>query len=79
MNANHIDAAWREFRGVLKARWGMIVGDTESLTAGRREAAIARMQKRYGLSRDEAEHAGDFLHEPGVLDDWNDTRSILDM
>jgi uncharacterized protein YjbJ (UPF0337 family) len=79
MNANQIDAAWHEFRGALKARWGRIVGDTEALIAGRREATIARMQTRYGLSREEAERAGEFLHEPGMLDDWNDTRSILDM
>ncbi len=79
MSLNHVDAAWREIRGGVKAAWGSLVGDTQMRAAGRREATIARMRKRYGLSKEEVVRACEWLHEPGVLDDWNDTRSILDM
>jgi hypothetical protein len=51
----------------------------DALMSGRREADIARMQRRYGLTRDEAICAETCLREPGVLDDWNDDRSILGM
>jgi len=79
MFPNHLDAAWRELCGGLKVQWGKMCGDTEALIAGQREADIVRMQRRYGLTRKEAACAAGCLGEPGVLDDWNDTRSILDM
>jgi uncharacterized protein YjbJ (UPF0337 family) len=79
MSLNQIDAVWREIHGALKAGWGRVFGDAATHAAGRREATVARMQRRYGLTREEATSAEECLREPGVLDDWNDTRSNLGM
>jgi hypothetical protein len=44
------------------------------------DALSREEQARYGISREEAHRCvGEWINDPGVLDDWNDTRSILDM
>jgi uncharacterized protein YjbJ (UPF0337 family) len=79
MSANQLDAMWHELHGGLKARWGRLCGDTGAFIDGRREADIAHMQRRYGLTHEEAVSAAKCLRQCGAMDDWNDERSILGM
>jgi hypothetical protein len=45
-----------------------------------RETLCGRDCRRYGISEKEAnQKREDWIREPGVLDDWNDNRAILDM
>jgi uncharacterized protein YjbJ (UPF0337 family) len=80
MNRLQMEGAWHEFLGRMKLRWGRLVHDDFATFDGRREAITGRMQKRYGISNEEARRrVNEWIREPGVLDDWNDTRSILDL
>jgi hypothetical protein len=74
---------WKSFRedwSALVARMGR--GAPTSRASAK---TVGRPRSRYlhehcRLSRDEANRRmRDWIKDPGVLDDWNDTRSILDM
>ena len=45
MNWDRIQANWREFKGKVKEQWGKITDDE----------LAAKIQKYYGISKDEAE------------------------
>jgi uncharacterized protein YjbJ (UPF0337 family) len=80
MNWDRIEGGWKQFKGAVKERWGKLTEDDLSVIEGRRENLAGRIQERYGIARDEADREIDnWLKEPGVLDDWNDRRAILDM
>jgi uncharacterized protein YjbJ (UPF0337 family) len=80
MNWDRIEGGWKQFKGVVKERWGKLTDDDLSVIEGRRDNLAGRIQERYGIARDEADREIDeWLKEPGVLDDWNDRRAILDM
>ena len=77
MNWFTIQRSWSAFRGRLKAPWGRLANNSRSKARGRRRQYLC---KRCGISGDEANRRmRDWIKDPGVLDDWNDTRSILDM
>jgi uncharacterized protein YjbJ (UPF0337 family) len=75
-----IEAKWSDFRPSVKARWGKLTdGDLDAI-AGRREELTARIQQRYEIEKAAADgEIEEWMREPGVLDDWNDRRPILDM
>ena len=77
MNWSSIPQSWNEFRGRLMPRWGTLSPNEFGKARIRREAYFC---ERCGISKDEANRKmQDWIKDPGVLDDWNDTRSILDM
>lgn len=55
MNWDRIQANWREFKGKVKEQWGKITDDELDQIAGQREQLAAKIQKYYGISKDEAE------------------------
>jgi uncharacterized protein YjbJ (UPF0337 family) len=80
MNQQSVATRLKELRGVLQAGWGRLLGDDATRLSGQQRVLSARLQRRYGLTESEASAcANGRLREPGALDDWNDTRSILDM
>jgi uncharacterized protein YjbJ (UPF0337 family) len=80
MNWDRIEGNWKQFKGRAKERWAELTDDELEKIAGRREQLIGRLQERYGIEKDEAaDQVESWLKEPGVLDDWNDSRPILDM
>jgi hypothetical protein len=80
MTGYRIEGAWRAIRDRLKARGKGLVASVRLKAACRRREKEACMQERYGVSKEEARRRKrDWIREPGVLDDWNDTRSILDL
>ncbi len=54
MTWNHVEAAWREVSGLMKARWNRFVHDESMGFAGSEKAALAHMRKRYGMRADDA-------------------------
>ena len=78
--------SWLQIRHSLRGlgcraagRWKRAIG-TDLAKMRVRDALSPRDQARYGISKAEADRCvGDWIKEPGVLDDWNDTRAILDM
>jgi uncharacterized protein YjbJ (UPF0337 family) len=80
MNWDRIEGNWKQVKGKVKERWGELTDDELDRIAGKREQLVGRLQERYGIALEDAQHQVDtWLKEPGVLDDWNDNRAILDM
>lgn len=80
MSWDRIAADWQHFVGRAKLRWRDLTDDELAEVNGRRDELSARIARRYALAQEEADRQiDDWLREPGVLDDWNDRRSILDM
>jgi len=80
MNWDRIEGNWKQFKGRAKMQWGKLTDDDLEVVSGRREELAGRIQARYGVAREEAHRQiEDWMKEPGVLDDWNDNRPILDM
>jgi uncharacterized protein YjbJ (UPF0337 family) len=80
MSWDLIEANWKQVVGRVRQRWDKLTDDDLSTVEGRREKLAARIQERYGIASHEADgEIEEWMREPGVLDDWNDRRAILDM
>ena len=80
MNWDRIEGNWKQIAGNVKERWGELTDDDLQKVAGKREQLVGRLQERYGIAREDADRQiEDWMREPGVLDDWNNKRPILDM
>ena len=55
MNWDRIEGNWREFKGKAKEQWGKLTDDDVDVIAGKRDQMVGRVQKAYGISRDEAD------------------------
>lgn len=75
-----IEKNWRHFRQGAKRKWEALTDDDLDAIDGRRDELAARIEKRYAVEGVAAHREiEDWMREPGVLDDWNDRRPILDM
>jgi uncharacterized protein YjbJ (UPF0337 family) len=52
-----IERRWVELRDRVREHFGRLSEDDLEAVAGRRERLVVKLQERYGLARDEAEHA----------------------
>jgi uncharacterized protein YjbJ (UPF0337 family) len=55
MNWDRIEGNWKVFKGKLKEQWGKLTDDDLDVIAGKRDQLIGRLQKAYGITKDEAE------------------------
>ena len=72
---------WKSIRETWNALRGRTIG-LKGATASRKTGCHRSryLHEHCRVSRDEANRGmRDWIKDPGVLDDWNDTRSILDM
>lgn len=77
MNWDWIEGNWKLLQGRAKQQWGKLTDDDLTEIAGKHDELAGRIQARYGVAKEEAhKQIGDWLKEPGVLDDWNDRRAI---
>lgn len=61
MNWNQIQGNWKQFKGKVKAKWGDLTDDELDTIDGRREELVGKIQKAYGIGKEEAERqVGDF-------------------
>jgi uncharacterized protein YjbJ (UPF0337 family) len=61
MNWDQIEGNWKQFKGMVKEKWGQLTDDDLKQAAGKRDQIIAILQKRYGYERDRAERELDEL------------------
>jgi uncharacterized protein YjbJ (UPF0337 family) len=61
MNWDRIQGSWKEFRGKAKEQWGKLTDDDLDRIEGKRDQLSGRLQKAYGIGKDEADRQ---------LDDW---------
>lgn len=55
MNKDQIIGNWEEFKGSVRERWGKLTDDQVAEIKGNREQLAGKIQKAYGLAKEEAE------------------------
>jgi uncharacterized protein YjbJ (UPF0337 family) len=55
MNWDRIEGNWKQFTGKVQQQWGKLTDDDLDVIDGRREELSGRIQKAYGVSKDEAD------------------------
>jgi len=55
MNWDIIEGNWKQFKGKAKQQWGKLTDDQLDTINGKREELAGRIQKAYGIDKDEAE------------------------
>jgi uncharacterized protein YjbJ (UPF0337 family) len=59
MNWDRIEGNWKQFKGKVKAEWGKLTNDDIDFLDGKKDQLVGKIQERYGIQRDEAEHQVD--------------------
>jgi uncharacterized protein YjbJ (UPF0337 family) len=63
MNKDMMKGQWKQMKGEVKRRWGMLTDDELDQAEGDFDKLVGRIQERYGYHRDQAERElNDFLH-----------------
>jgi uncharacterized protein YjbJ (UPF0337 family) len=55
MNWDRIVGNWKQFSGKVRQQWGKLTDDDLDVIGGRREELSGRIQKAYGVTKDEAD------------------------
>lgn len=55
MNTDIIEGKWTEIKGAVKQKWGKLTDDDMAEINGSRDVLAGKIQKNYGLARDEVE------------------------
>jgi uncharacterized protein YjbJ (UPF0337 family) len=55
MNWDQAEGNWKQFKGKVKEKWGQLTDDELDEIAGKRDQLIGKIQKQYGISKEEAE------------------------
>ena len=56
MNWDRIEGQWSQLRGKAREQWGKLTDDDIDVVAGKRDQLAGRIQERYGVKKEEAEH-----------------------
>ena len=51
-----LQSKWPQMRGHLRHRWGRLTEDDLDVIAGHRDIFISRVEERYSVDREEAQH-----------------------
>ena len=54
MNWDRIEGNWKQLKGRVMQKWGMLIDDPIEIAVGRSVQLSGRIQESYGVSRDEA-------------------------
>lgn len=55
MNSDIIQGKWQEISGTVKQQWGKLTDDDLAEINGSREKLAGKIQKTYGIAKDEVE------------------------
>jgi len=55
MNQDTLEGQWKQLKGKMREKWGMLTDDDWDKVAGKKDQLIGRLQERYGYSREDAE------------------------
>jgi uncharacterized protein YjbJ (UPF0337 family) len=56
MNWDRIEGNWKQVTGKAKEKWGKLTDSDLEVVAGRRDQLAGKIQERYGIAREDAEH-----------------------
>jgi uncharacterized protein YjbJ (UPF0337 family) len=68
MNWDQLEGKWKEFEGSARAHWSKLTDDDWQTISGKKEHLVGSIQKRYGITEEEAERQ---------VDEWS--RAVLDI
>jgi uncharacterized protein YjbJ (UPF0337 family) len=71
MNRDRIEGVWKQIRGRLKQRWGVLTSSRLSAIAGVQSQLAGRIQERCGIAREESQLKR-FLHRNRQWNPGND-------
>jgi uncharacterized protein YjbJ (UPF0337 family) len=55
MNWDQVEGNWKQFKGVVREKWGKLTDDDVDVIAGKRDILLGKIQERHGIAREEAE------------------------
>jgi uncharacterized protein YjbJ (UPF0337 family) len=55
MNKDQAAGGWKELKGKIKQQWGKLTDDDLAVLEGSADELSGRIQKRYGIAKEEAE------------------------
>jgi uncharacterized protein YjbJ (UPF0337 family) len=55
MNWDQIKGDWKTFKGKMREKWGELTDDDVDVIDGQKEQLVGRLQKRYGIAKEEAQ------------------------
>ena len=55
MNWDRIEGNWKQFKGIVKEKWGKLTDDQLEVIAGKRDQLAGKIQEAYGVSKKEVE------------------------
>ena len=53
MNKEQLEGNWVHLKGKIREQWGDLTDDDFAVVEGRREQLAGRIEKRYGLAKEE--------------------------
>ena len=55
MARNEVERAWNQIKTTVQARWALLTWDDLDVVAGNYDRLVAKLQERYGMTRQQAE------------------------
>ena len=56
MNWDQIAGDWKQFEGRVQKQWGKLTNDDLQQAKGDQRILVGKIQERYGVTKEEAEH-----------------------
>ena len=53
MDWDRVQGSWKQFTGKVKEKWGKLTDDDLTAINGRRDQLEGKIQKRYGIAKDQ--------------------------
>lgn len=71
MNWDQVEGKWKQSKGKFREKWGRLTDDDLTVISGQRDQLVGRLQERYGIAKEEAEHQADaFVQGLNERDDY---------
>jgi uncharacterized protein YjbJ (UPF0337 family) len=61
MDWNRVEGNWKQFKGMIREKWGQLTDDELDQMEGNREQFEGKIQEKYGIGKDQARQN---------VDDW---------
>jgi uncharacterized protein YjbJ (UPF0337 family) len=53
MDWNRVEGNWKQFKGMIKEKWGQLTDDEIDKMEGSREQFEGKLQEKYGIGKDQ--------------------------
>ena len=59
MNWDQMQGKWKQMKGSVKKQWGKLTDDDLEYMSGSKDQFVGRLQERYGITKEAAQHQAD--------------------